>query len=142
MAFDVYSYRPVPPEHWIEPMKQWGRQVQGTGRLKISCPDGVTLCKPLSDRGALDAWIPLDFMRMQQDDGRWTLETRREIADKPGVLIAWIDGALHDGVPPRQLSDLLHLYRVARLTMEAFFDAGVLQVLDDLRPAQASASLN
>lgn len=142
MKFDVYSYRPAPPETWIEPMKEWARRLTATGQVTYSRPNGVTLCDPLCDRGALDAWMPIEFMRVQQDDGSWTLEPRREIADLPGVLIAWIDGAVYDGVAPRQLSDLLHCYRISRLSLEAHWEAGLMDALNGMAPGQIGASLN
>lgn len=142
MAFDVYSYRPAPPEHWMEPMKQWGRRVQESGQLMVSVPNGVALCEPLSDRGALDAWVPVQFLNVQQDDGSWAFEPRRSIAGQLGVLIIWLDGSLYDGVAPRQLSDLVHLYRVARLNLEADFNAGLIDTPAMGAPLLAGAALH
>lgn len=142
MAFDVYSFRPAPPETWIEPMKEWARRLTASGQVTYSRPNGVTLCEPLSDRGALDAWMPIKFMRVHQDDGSWGIEPRPEIADRPGVLIAWIDGSVYAGAPPRQVADLLHCYRVSRLALEANFEAGLLDALKTITPGQVGASLN
>ena len=132
---DIYSFRPSVPAEWPEKLRTWGEHCLSSERIPLSINADGTLTPRLSDAAAMDWWLPLRRVWDLAEDAA-SLEDLQPIDAAPEegfVLVAWPDGSIHLGVPPRVIDDLVTLYRHARLRAEYFHDAGVSEALRDYR---------
>lgn len=136
--YDVYQ-RQAPPQHWPADVRAWAERVMQDGRPVYSGG-------PLTDEQALDLWLPLPSVSLAGEiEGEREAVPREEFAAGLGVILLWPDGSLHMGVPPREPGDLLHLYRVARLVLDAYAAQGrdeVIQAFGNSKPPQPGAAVH
>jgi hypothetical protein len=91
--------------------------------LEPTANHATQLNRELTDDEALDLWMPLQQLTlpngsMEQLESRGralSFPAARQLLD---VIIAWPDGVVHEGAPPRKRLDLIALYRAARIDAE------------------------
>lgn len=126
--FNVYDRDSVPP-HWPADVQAWARQALANGMPVYG--------SPLAASQALDWWVALPWVSLAAEtEGARELLRREDVADIPSVIVMWRDGTFHAGVPPRELGDLLHLYRAARLVVDAYREHGRCSALADWAPPE------
>ena len=70
---------------------------------------------------AAEMWLPLHCIAMSDYEDDEDDEDAREIFSAPWegrIIIAWPDGAVHIGVPPRTPEDIPAIYKCARILLE------------------------
>jgi len=129
-VFNVYEIRPVAPDHWPELAKQWASRLQEDGRVTYSLCNPTQLAPEFTEEQASDWWMPIErIAHTTGPGGAFELAGRPSSGSGQGVILVWMDGTVHEGVAPRSPADLVHLYRVGRMTLEAEFSAGVADAL-------------
>lgn len=76
------------------------------------------LLSELAPDEALDLWFPLFRVAMVDQEDAMDAEETFAAPCEGRVIIAWPDGTLHIGVPPRTQEDISALYRHARIVLE------------------------
>lgn len=115
---DIYRFRRDIPAHWPEELKRWVIRCVLSGVVPTPTNSGGDLLPELPLEKALDFWYPLSRVAVGEEDD---LAKAHVISASPWearIIIAWPDGSVHIGVPPRTQEDIAALYRHARIVLE------------------------